>query len=103
MFCAKYLRGFNWDLPPQVTNSTTHGTIVSYYPNPVKDKLHIELDLAGFCTLELSDITGHTIKKQDAISDHHVMDMSKLQPGVYFLHITNMGEKEKKTYKIIKI
>ncbi|MBR4713526.1 MAG: CotH kinase family protein [Paludibacteraceae bacterium] len=80
-----------------------HGTIVSYYPNPVKDKLHIELDLAGFCTLELSDITGHTIKKQDAISDHHVMDMSKLQPGVYFLHITNMGEKEKKTYKIIKI
>lgn len=77
--------------------------IISYSPNPVKNKLHIQLDMVGPSHLEVVDVTGRTVLTENAISDNHTMDMSELQPGIYFLHVVGASVVEKKVYKIIKL
>lgn len=84
--------------------STIHPSnrVITYFPNPVKDKLYIRLDMMGACLLELTDVTGRVVLSEHAISDIHTMNMNGLQPGVYFLHAVSGEVKEKKAYKIIK-
>ena len=84
--------------------STSHPSnrVIAYFPNPVKDKLYIQLDMIGACLLELTDVTGRVVLSENAISDTHTMNMSGLRPGVYFLRAVSGEVEEKAAYKIIK-
>ena len=69
--------------------------LISTYPNPVMDELKI--DLLGFEGKELSfrlvDVNGKTLltKKYRSESGNETtdLDLSKLAPGMYFLHGTD--------------
>ncbi|MCR5497484.1 MAG: CotH kinase family protein [Paludibacteraceae bacterium] len=95
-FTAIY-RDINEDSTIQSANR-----IISYFPNPVKDKLYIQFDMIGACHLELTDVTGRIVLSENAISDNHTMNMSGLRPGIYFLHAVSGAVEEKRAYKIIK-
>ena len=73
------------------------------YPNPVKDILHVQIDnLMSYCTLEVVDISGRVVHKENVVNDEHAMDVSKLQPGVYFLRMETKDGKNASACKIIK-
>jgi len=56
------------------------------YPNPVQDYLNIE-GLDESINIEIYDISGKIIKNKDLELDHHKIDVSDLNKGVYVLRI----------------
>jgi len=71
---------------------------VLLYPNPVKDKLNIELKSEG--TYHLTNIFGQEIKVGHLISSHNALDVHNLFDGLYFLNIdTEQGHATKKIIK----
>ena len=61
---------------------TTENTIVSVYPNPASDVLHIQA--SRLHKVELMDMSGRLINS----SDQHQIDISHLPAGAYFVRIT---------------
>jgi len=76
---------FSWDL-------------VSIYPNPVENKLYVDLKTEG--SYHLTDIFGQEIKKGTLISSQNELDIHNLSNGLYFLNIDS--KKGHATQKIIK-
>ena len=73
------------------------------YPNPVKDMLHVRInDLTSHCALEVVDVAGRVVRKVNVVSDEYTMDVSKLQPGMYFLRIVTEDGRETSACKVIK-
>jgi hypothetical protein len=70
----------------------------SFYPNPVKHKLKIELGSKTIQSIYLSDILGQIIYQAAPTSKE--IDFSSFANGVYFLTITS--DNRKKVFKIIK-
>jgi|GEM_PF-1514981 len=62
------------------------GRQISVFPNPAGGKAHITGAEAG-STYILYDNSGNTIGKGAAESENHEIDMSGMQPGVYYLLI----------------
>jgi hypothetical protein len=76
---------------------------IKTYPNPVKDKLYVEIP-EGFdnMLLELKDISGQVIMKnrmEGIVLEN--LDVSSLETGIYFLVVSYNGE-ILKTEKLIK-
>jgi len=61
-------------------------TSVNIFPNPVKNKLILKSKDAVLKT-EIIDITGKIVKVQNIFNDKNEIDVSKLNPGIYFLRI----------------
>ncbi len=64
------------------------------YPNPANDKLILShLKPSAFNQLQLLDLAGKTVYEQQlsvhAFSQTFVIDLSKLEKGIYFLQILN--------------
>jgi hypothetical protein len=82
---------------------------VTLYPNPVREKLHVEFELpeTDDFIIKLSDITGRVIMTQEAkttIPGHiFELDMSGCYPTIYLLHISTADQASGKTYRIQKI
>ena len=74
------------------------------YPNPAEDFLILRIaELKGeHLNWKLYDASGkmHGIEKITGIKT--TIPVSKLTPGVYFLSILNLDEKQLKTFRIIK-
>lgn len=74
---------------------------LSFYPNPVKDKLNLNLkDSSGIKSFTVSDITGKQILTQNTSSANIEIDFSRFSKGIYFVKVSS--EKSQKTIKIIK-
>ena len=61
------------------------------YPNPIYDKLYIESETSDISVIKISNILGNLIKDVElkVTSNVYVLDLSALQPGLYFIEINN--------------
>ena len=104
-----------FDFNPAITTNTTNTEFVSFleseefknnslsfYPNPVKDKLNLTLiDGGNIDSYTVSDITGKQILNQKGISSSSIeIDFSRFLNGMYLIRV--VCEKQQKTLKIIK-
>lgn len=79
------------------------GNLVAAYPNPVKDRLTIDIaEPASAMDISIHAIDGRLVQKETAtaIQRQQIIDVSKLLPGTYVVSI-RMGE-ETTRIKIIK-
>jgi hypothetical protein len=76
---------------------------VATYPNPVEDKLilKIEAENATEYDYQIFDMNGSLIEANKIVSNESIIFMGNLSPAIYFLIVTE-GQKEIKTFKIIK-
>jgi hypothetical protein len=73
------------------------------YPNPSSDYVKLAVkncELQNIC-FQLYNINGSLIQNKNIIDKETVIDMGKLPPGAYYLHI-NDNQRDVKTFKIIK-
>lgn len=71
---------------------------IKVYPNPMKEKLLVILNEKS--TLSVYNIAGQTIKTQALEAGTNTINVSGLSSGGYIIRI--QGEKENKTFKMIK-
>ena len=72
---------------------------LTIYPNPVKTKLYIN-GITGYRMLEITDINGKIIQRQNIIAGLKYIDIESLSPGIYFLTVTS--DKEIRILKFVK-
>jgi hypothetical protein len=85
-----------FDLATGVENSFAAN--IQIYPNPFTDALNITG--AENSVLQVLDVAGAKVYKQKISGNNEVIDLKKLSPGVYFLHIEK--DKQVKIVKIVK-
>ena len=73
---------------PTGINTVPDNSIVSVYPNPVKDMLYISLKNAGTYNINVKSINGQ-ILVNSSIERSAGIDVSSLAPGMYFLQVFN--------------
>ncbi len=79
-------------------------TGVTIFPNPVKDRLNIELDDYQNCLIYLYDINGKKVFKQKIEDDIQAsFDISNLDTGTYLLFIINEQDKKSVNFRIQKL
>ena len=89
-----------------VQNVPENHAMVSIYPNPVQERLHIVFTkgLTAQTTIRLTDISGKTILKKDFPSGiynaENTLEMNGLSAGIYFLAVDQ--NEEKQVLKVIK-
>jgi hypothetical protein len=79
------------------------GMIVSVYPNPVADFLHLNIEHVASrqLSLELVDIMGRPVRSLITSPAFEInIDVSTLKAGIYLLNITSSNAK--KTIRVIK-
>jgi len=75
---------------------------VNFYPNPVKDNLHISLNsINEDVDYEIYNTIGQRVSKGSLeINNANIIDLSQYQGGVYFVKIST--ESHTMTRKVIK-
>lgn len=80
--------------PPNIKISPPSGLQVLVYPNPVHDRLYLKgLSSDGSCLLILTDLRGRQILKLFADQKDMVLNLTGIEPGLYFLEICNRQNK----------
>ena len=66
-----------------------------FYPNPVNDKLIIELqnEFSQMTEIQLFDITGRLILNKKVNGPNHILEMGNLSPGIYLIKVSDNNEK----------
>ena len=70
---------------------------MSIYPNPANDKLFIESN-GNISNVEIYNLTGAAVLKQECNSDKVEMNVKALQSGVYFIKITTGNSTETRRF-----
>ncbi|SEM58430.1 Por secretion system C-terminal sorting domain-containing protein [Chitinophaga rupis] len=76
---------------------------LSVYPNPPVNNVTVNIPASlakGQAVITLSDLTGRVLYQGRETSRKHIIDLSSVVPGVYFITVSN--GREKITRKIIK-
>jgi hypothetical protein len=74
---------------------------INIFPNPVRDKLHLELGFqVGNAKLSIYNTLGQIIYSKDGIDKKEEIDLGFLRSGVYYLKINNY--EGQKTFKLLK-
>lgn len=70
-------------------NRPLESEALSVYPNPTNYRINVVAD-AGIESLALYNTLGKAVmlENSDTYSTHSIMDVSQLQQGMYFLHVT---------------
>lgn len=71
-----------------------------YYPNPVKNKLFVNAGQKLVETINLYNITGEKVRSKTFGQAEAILDMARLQPGIYFMEVRANGIRD--MVKIIK-
>ncbi len=67
-----------------IPETTIHSHLISVFPSPARDLIHIEeADLGS--TFSILDLTGRTVSRGKL--DHNTLNISSLNPGLYILRI----------------
>jgi hypothetical protein len=80
---------------------------VSVYPNPVQDKLYVDISthFSKNYLVEISDIAGQKIFSKSCNNiQHNVIEYPRTKDmgnGVYFLIITDLHTREQQTFKLV--
>ena len=64
---------------------TAADRLIAVYPNPVSDVLSIDLQKAGYSSLEVSDLTGRILIAKTIDNQIFSLDVLNLKKGVYFI------------------
>ena len=105
IYAATYGRGV-WASPkvPNILNSSSFlsANDVFLYPNPTKDKITLSFNKGIEADFSVFNLLGKLVIYQPniSISQSHIMDISKLNSGVYFIRINS--DAGTVTKKIIK-
>lgn len=62
-------------------------------PNPVSDILHIEMNESKFETITIVDVSGRVCMRERFQSHRKTINISSLQPGVYFVEMDGHAER----------
>ena len=67
---------------------------MNIYPNPVQDKLYVELPGGNIEQLRIIDLQGRVIQSQqiDPAKQKTAMDLSLVHEGIYLLEFIEAGE-----------
>ena len=87
--CASYATGIN-------ENSADE--IVSIYPNPTNDVLHVRLNSGAAVIYAVTDMEGRLLMSRELDSASDSIDLHELNAGIYQLMINGKGQ----AYKIVK-
>ncbi|MBR4787156.1 MAG: C10 family peptidase [Bacteroidales bacterium] len=65
------------------------GDIVTIYPNPVSNQLHVSMPLGSQkVDMQIYDLSGKLVRKMSSLSEREcVMDVSSLSSGIYILKV----------------
>jgi len=69
--------------------------LLQVYPNPAADRLHVVFDLTGRSDIDIIDMTGrlvHTTHYEASGFSNLSLDVSSLNPGVFFIRVSANGE-----------
>ncbi|MDI1354942.1 MAG: T9SS type A sorting domain-containing protein, partial [bacterium] len=71
-----------------VTAISELGKDIQIYPNPVQDELTVDLGSLLFALqLEIRDVSGRLIARENFTGGRHIIDMKAITNGVYFLSV----------------
>ena len=73
-------------------NDTKENEIIKIFPNPVQDKLNIEMKSKGERKMEVFNTLGQLVISTQLLSDKNEVDLQKLSGGIYFYRITNSNK-----------
>ena len=73
---------------------------LNIFPNPVKDKLNINLSIPATYTFDIYDSLGRLVFHSKELSEHFVLDVNNWTKGVYTLKV--MQNNKVSFYKFIK-
>ncbi len=69
-------------------NDLSHKSVLELLPNPAKEFIEIQTtNLVAESILEIIDIHGHVLIRQELSNNKSIIDISKLEDGVYFAKI----------------
>lgn len=74
----------------------------SFYPNPSKNEITIELPNSNTFDLFIKDIQGKTVKTAKVNSVNNRINISELNSGIYLLELTNSVEKYNNKLSVLK-
>ena len=94
-----------WSATPFMTEEATGinnptEEMISVYPNPIKDRLMINLRANATGELILSDITGKELIREKVKEENMHLDVAHLQPGIYLLQYRN--NRSTQTFRVVK-
>ncbi|GAB5566004.1 MAG: hypothetical protein Wins2KO_30670 [Winogradskyella sp.] len=88
-------------LNPLSINEFGLESVVRIYPNPVKNKLNIDLNISEDVNYEIINLLGQSLLKGSFnVGGNHTLDMSQQESGVYFIKLTSGNSSF--TKKIVK-
>ncbi len=74
---------------------------IKIYPNPVNNRLEI-YSSKQISTVQLFTILGKKVTVKNNVNDNNIiLDLSHLQPGLYFLQVNGSGN-DRSTFKVVK-
>ena len=84
-----YVRVYQ-EAPLSASNTLDLDTALKLYPNPATDKIHVS-SIRTLSRLALYDVYGKLILTKE--NDTKILDVSRLNSGVYFLEVSSNTEK----------
>ncbi len=72
------------------------------YPNPATDQVTVYVGNDDEQLLRVFDLNGRMMFEQGGFSDHLVMEVSHLSPGIYFVELTNQRTGERSVEKLMR-
>ena len=71
------------------------GHNLQLYPNPSSAKIFFDIqDLFHLQKIEITDVAGRLLNSQHSSSAITSIDISQLQPGIYYLHAVFLDRRE---------
>lgn len=89
-----------------ISNTETSDTLAlpiihRYYPNPVKDVLHLETNVESEYELMLTDVKGDVILKESFSGFRKSLKLQNILPEIYLLQINSNELERRETVKIL--
>ena len=80
--------------PPTTVKLNNLDETVSIYPNPASNMIYVNVPTDNVTTVEIYDVVGHLLIKENAIIGRNDINVSSLMSGVYLVSLKNrQGEK----------
>lgn len=79
---------------------TDNGMVV--FPNPATDQVTVVVGNNDEQLMRVMDLNGRLMFEQGGFSDHLIMDVSQLSPGIYFVELNNQRTGERAVEKLIR-
>lgn len=73
---------------------------LSVYPNPVKNELHIDMDIERDVTINIFDVSGKLVIFETVQGQANTIQMKGLSKGIYFANVKS--SEKSRTFKIVK-